>query len=54
MRQEKEEDKEGNGKGTYGMFSICSWKMLALDRERFRCKVKDATSNSSKAFSPPP
>ena len=31
-----------------------SWKILALDRERFRCKVKDATSNSSKAFFPSP
>ena len=45
------------GKGHTGCFRHVinrSWKILALDRERFRCEVRDATSNSSKAFSPPP
>ena len=53
----KRKTKKAMRKGHTGCFRHVinrSWKILALDRERFLCKVKDATSNSSKAFSPSP
>lgn len=51
MGKEKEEDQEGNGKGTNGTLSCAFSKpikevgRLALKRERFRSMVKYATSN---------
>ena len=53
----KRKTKKAMRKGHTGCFRHVinrSWKILALDRERFRCEVKDATFNSSKAFCPPP
>ena len=55
--ERKRKTKKAMGKGHTGCFRHVinrSWKILALDRELFRCEVKDATSNSSKAFSSPP
>ena len=47
MGKEKEEDREGNGEGIYirDVFdiSLTEFRRLAIDRNCFRCVVKDAT-----------